>query len=1259
MSDFVNLRNYSENTFLTGVAKAPEYAKIAKKKNLPAIALTDKNSTHGVIKFYKACQAEEGKSEAVKPLIGVNWIIEEKNENILMFPKDIDGYVKYNLIVSALKLWTKESFFDFTKADLNGCFYVISKETYLTKDSAFFKEFLGEDVFFEFQPWYGKEYLEKLTSEVGSDRIVFTNPTYFIPQEDLETKLTIKAIKDKKTISEITDDFSELYFKSKNQLKDSLGFDIDNELFDSIVGNTAKIYDNVDMQILFWVNLIPKFDIEGKDLEIFNLYSDRSKLKLSSDEWYLRYLCYSNFQYRYNYELSLDQVIELVNKDDFQVPEAGLTKTSIDELKKLSKIGFPKEKQAIIDSFDEYGKNLIYRLEYELYVIHNMGFDAYFLIVSDYINKGAKERGIAVGPGRGSAAWSIAAYLSKITDIDPIKYGLLFERFLNPSRISMPDVDTDFADINRADVIEYCSKKYGRDQVTSVCTFGTMAARSSIKDVGRALGIDAKEMNRLAQLISSKPGVKLQDEYEDNEKFRMAIDSNDMYKQVYDLAIKIEGHMRQLWVHACATIIAPRALTNFSVIQYPPKRKESEKSTTVWEDESADYSEDAVITQLEAHDLEDLGLLKMDFLGLKNMTVLQNTLKLIKERKWIDIDLAKLELDDKKTYDEVFSKGETTGVFQFESNGMRKYLKGLQADKFEELIAMVSLYRPGPLEFIPSFIDRKHWREPIKYLNAVLEELMKETYWHCVYQEQIMLMSQIYAGYSMAEADELRKGIGKKNKAIIAKHEEKFVNGAVANNHDHDEAENIYKKVIVPAGSYSFNKSHAACYALIAYWTAFFKVHYPSEYITACFMSDYDDQERVDLFTREFIRLGGKVLHPDINKSDWNYTLEKEGVIRMGLATIKGIGVVPAQAIVEERNNNGDFKDFKDFLSRGKEYISKKILDGLVGAGSLDQFVDQNAVLANMSELTDFAKGKIKKKKKVKIEQKSIFDIVADEPTEEIDTDSDQNILYPNESVKATSYEKATRQLAALWVMVSTHPLSWLSKYVKSAEKNREIIFGTVNNNYVAKEDKRVNIFWYISDFIISKNSAGRETMTIKIMGLDYEIRANCYAEKTEEYRYDIEKSIGKFIDAEWSFGVSTYGRTLNIEKLMVIDPIKHIERMKVRWLYDEKEVADISVPYLYNFETVNPYIKLSVAINAIDDKDKLIGYLKDFKEFLQKQEPGAYHVLLRDIKGTEKDTKFYIKDYKTVIGFFKNVKKWARIFIEDKEQKIPKDSEA
>jgi len=1672
MSEFINLRNYSENTFLTWMPKANEYAKIAKKKGLSAVAITDKNNEHGIIEFYKACQKEDWKEEFTKPLIGVNIIIDETNENILVFPKNKNGYKQYKLIISWINMQLKSSIFDFDKSEREDVFFVLSKETVMIqrdwKVSEIIDFFGKENLYFEFQPTYSQEYFDFLKSNVGIDNIVFSNPTYFIDKEDLETKLIIKAIKDKKTLSEISDDFTEFYFKSKNQLKESFKFEITSDDFEKILSNTTNIVENVNIEIRFGENLIPKFDIEWEDLEIYNKYSYLSKYQMSSDEWYFRYLCYSNFEYRYNYKLNIDQIIELVNKDSFTTPENGLIKTSIIELKELSKIWFPIKKQEIIDTLDQCGKDLIYRLEYELYVIHNMGFDAYFLIVSDYINVGAKNKWIAVWPGRWSAAGAITAYLSKITDIDPIKYWLLFERFLNPSRISLPDIDVDFADINRQDVIEYCANKYGRNQVTAVCTFGTMAARSSIKDVGRALWVDAKEMNRFAQLISSKPWTKLKTDYEENEKFKQAVNSNDIYKQVYDYACKIEGHRRQLWVHACATIIAPEPLTNFSAIQFPPNQKD----VAVVDDENAwgNIWENAVITQLEAHDLEELGLLKMDFLGLKNMTVIQNTLKLIKERKGIDIDLAKLELTDKKTYDEVFSKWETTWVFQFESNGMRKYLKQLQADKFEELIAMVSLYRPGPLEFIPSFIDRKHGREPIKYLNPVLKDLMKETYWHCihwdtyvemangtfikikdlkdnekkyigkkvksynvdtskfeekkidflfnngkkeffrlnygngkfidvtldhkmyvydnikqkvtkkmvkdlsendfllmpknhldtknneiskeqalivaylladgelstqatisfinsdnillsnmenavkkefpntnidkrinsknrknvlrytfqdpnnrnykgeltllwflrnlslkqinykdkwlnsstkfippvilnssneikaffiaklwdcdggvskkgrpyyttiskelhdgiitiinslwittssyistyenekkpnamiykihikdlktffniiwihisskeklnrikqyvdidrdnkeffvptslltktirgarshvwltksikkeaydynsellknfnffkfkwieniwtsiaydmeiednhnyvagwvmvsncVYQEQIMLMSQIYSGYSMAEADELRKGIGKKNKAIIAKHETKFIEWAVANWHDHDEAENIYKKVIVPAGSYSFNKSHAACYALIAYWTAYLKVHFASEYITACFMSDYDDQERVDLFSREFIRLKWKVLPPNINASEWNYTLEKDGVIRMWLATIKGIGVAPAQAIESERKTNGKFKDIEDFLRRGLEFVSKKVLDWLVGAGSLDSYIDQNAVIANMKEMTDFAKWKIKKKKTKKIEQKSIFDVAEVEvECNKDDVDSFKSIALPNEYISTLWYEKATRQLTSLWVMVSTHPLTWLSKYVKSTEKNRDVLFGTVNNNYIPKEEKRVNVFGYISDYIISKNSSGRETMTIKILGLDYEIRANLYAEKTEEYRYDIEDSIWKFIDVEGSFSVSTYGRTLNVEKLMVIDPIKHVERMKVRQNYDEKDFPSIEVPYLYNFEQVNPYIKLYVAINPMDDKEKLGGYLKDFKDYLQKQERWAYHILLRDIRGGEKDTKFYIKDYKTIISFFKGRKKWWRIFVEDREQKIPKDSE-
>jgi DNA polymerase-3 subunit alpha len=440
---------------------------------------------------------------------------------------------------------------------------------------------------------------------------------------------------------------------------------------------------------------------------------------------------------------------------------------SVDELKNLAWSYYTDRKKEIIIELDTRSKSpktsflfseIIDRLEYELVVVDLMGFNGYFNIVSDFIIY-AKENGVPVGPGRGSAAGAILAYLSKITDIDPLPYGLLFERFLNPSRVSMPDIDVDFSDTGRDKVIAYVREKYGADHVAQICTFGTMAARAAVKDVGKALGIPFSEMNKLAAAIPSKPGTKLKDALEESIEFKKAYDTDSRYHMVIDNALRLEGSIRQLGVHACAVIIAPHPMTNYCSLQHPPK------------------DEHTTVTQFSAGPLEDLGLLKMDFLGLRNLTIIERCLKIIKSHHGIELDILDIKFDDKRVF-KVLADGDTTGVFQLESSGMRKYLRELKPNVFEDIIAMLSLYRPGPLAYIPTYIARKHGREKVAYPHPSLETILKPTQGIAIYQEQIMQLVQAFAGFSLGEADILRRAIGKKKVELLMEQKGKFIDAA-------------------------------------------------------------------------------------------------------------------------------------------------------------------------------------------------------------------------------------------------------------------------------------------------------------------------------------------------------------------------------------------------------------------------------------------------------------------------------------------------
>ena len=580
------------------------------------------------------------------------------------------------------------------------------------------------------------------------------------------------------------------------------------------------------------------------------------------------------------------------------------------------------------------------RLDFELFTIKTMGFAGYFLIVSDFIKAG-REMGVFVGPGRGSAAGSVVAYCIGITNIDPIKYNLLFERFLNPDRKSMPDIDTDFDDEGRQKVIDYVVDKYGKNQVAQIITYGTMAAKMSIKDVARVLDLPLAESNMLAKLVPDKPGTELrrvlhapltikegenslqekeayqQEDIENVKKIREIYQGNDIRSQVLKEAERLEGSVRNTGIHAAGIIIAPCDLTELIPVA-------TSRDSDLW------------VTQIEGNIIEDAGVLKMDFLGLKTLSILKTALQLIKQNHGIVIDLDTIPLDDEKTF-QLYQKGETNATFQFESVGMQKYLRELKPDKFDELIAMNALYRPGPIAYIPKFIDRKHGREPVSYDVPDMEEYLVDTYGITVYQEQVMLLSQSLAGFTKGDADVLRKAMGKKQKSVLDKMKAQFISGAAAKGHPADKLEKIWTDWEAFA-QYAFNKSHSTCYALVAYQTAWLKVHYPGEYMSAV-LNHAGAIEKITFFMEECKRMGIKVLGPDINESLKGFAVNQKGEIRFGLGGLKGAGDAAVDNIISERERNGLYTDIFDFIKRVlQKNVNKKSLESLAYSGAFDCF---------------------------------------------------------------------------------------------------------------------------------------------------------------------------------------------------------------------------------------------------------------------------------------------------------------------------------
>ena len=591
--------------------------------------------------------------------------------------------------------------------------------------------------------------------------------------------------------------------------------------------------------------------------------------------------------------------------------------------------------------YDEITPEIEERINFELFTIRTMGFAGYFLIVSDFIKAG-RDLGVFIGPGRGSAAGSVVAFCIGITNIDPIKYKLLFERFLNPDRKSMPDIDTDFDDEGRQKVIDYVVDKYGKNQVAQIITYGTMAAKMSIKDVARTLDLPLPESNVLAKMVPEKPGISLKrllhaplqgdkslvekeslnpDELESAKQLREIYNGNDLRSKVLHEAEILEGSVRNTGIHAAGIIIAPRDLTDLLPVCVA-------KDSPMW------------VTQIEGSVIEDAGVIKMDFLGLKTLNIIKTSLELIRMNYGIEIIIDKIPLDDEQTFT-LYQKGETIGTFQFESPGMQKYLRDLKPDKFEDLIAMNALYRPGPLEYIPNFINRKHGREAITYDLEEMEEYLQESYGITVYQEQVMLLAQKLAGFSKGDADVLRKAMGKKQKSVLDKMKGQFIGNASKKGFPEDKLQKIWTDWEAFA-QYAFNKSHSTCYAFIAYQTAYLKSHYPSEYMAAV-LNHAGSIEKITFFMEECKRMGLKVLGPDINESLQSFAVNSKGEIRIGLGGLKGVGEAAVETIIEEREKNGTYNSIFDLIKRvNQRTVNKKSLESLAMSGTFDCFPEMH-----------------------------------------------------------------------------------------------------------------------------------------------------------------------------------------------------------------------------------------------------------------------------------------------------------------------------
>ncbi|MEM7298241.1 MAG: DNA polymerase III subunit alpha, partial [Bacteroidota bacterium] len=695
-------------------------------------------------------------------------------------------------------------------------------------------------------------------------KLIASNEYYYLDQEDAKAHDVLICIKENEKQSTPIGrgrgfrpglPNENFYFKSQQEMKEAFG-DIP-----EAIENISELVDKIEEFSLEREVLLPAFDIpdEFKDAE------DEKDGGKRGENAYLKHLTYEGANKRYP------------------------------------------------DLTDEIRE----RIDFELETIANTGYPGYFLIVQDFTAK-AREMDVAVGPGRGSAAGSAVAYCIGITNVDPIAYDLLFERFLNPDRVSLPDIDIDFDNEGREKVINYVIEKYGSDQVAQIITYGTMAPKSAIRDAGRVMELPLPETDAIAKLVPERPGAKFTTVFEEVKELEDLKKGKDLPSQVLNQAVVLEGSLRNTGVHACGVIITPDEMSKFVPLA---KSKDS----------------DMMVTQFDNSVVEDAGMLKMDFLGLKTLSIIKTAVENVEKRHGLTIDVDEIPLDDQKTY-ELYQRGETNGTFQFESPGMQKHLRSLKPDRFEDLIAMNALYRPGPMEYIPNFIARKHGKEKITYDVQAMEEYLAETYGITVYQEQVMLLSQSLAGFTKGEADVLRKAMGKKKRDVLDQMKPKFIEQAKEKGHPEDQLEKIWKDWEAFA-AYAFNKSHSTCYSVVAYHTGYFKANYPAEYMASVLTHNQSNIEKVSFFMEECKNRAIPVLGPHINESVQDFEVNNEGEIRFGMGAIKGTGESAVQAIIEERDANGPFSDIFEFAKRvNLRTVNKKSFESLAKAGAFDCF---------------------------------------------------------------------------------------------------------------------------------------------------------------------------------------------------------------------------------------------------------------------------------------------------------------------------------
>ena len=954
---FTHLHVHSHYSLLDGLPKIDELLDYVQKLGMDSVALTDHGNIYGAVEFYK-----KAKEKGIKPIIGAELYlalekmtqerpnIDDKRYHLILLVKNEQGYKNLVRLI--------------TQAHLKGFYY---------------KPRIDEELL--------AQYSEGL---IGLSAC---------PQGKIPKLILAKKIKE---ATELALRYQEIFGKDNFYLEIQHHPNIPeqkkvNEALISISKKTA-----IPLVATCDSHYLKPEDSEAQDiLMLINTGADPNnpeRLTMKQDDFSMKSPEQMIKDFK-NLPQAIENTQKIVDVCNFQFelgkiklptfevpseksPDQYLEELCLEGLKKRYGEKVPKE------TFD--------RLNYELSVIKQTGFASYFLIVQDFV-KWAKENRIVVGPGRGSVAGSLVAYLLNITNVDPLKYNLLFERFLNPGRgASLPDIDLDFTDRRRDEVIQYVAQKYGRDKVAQIITFGTMASRAAVRDVGRALKYSYSYCDQIAKMIPF--GFSLDKTLATVEEFRQAYLQDSQAKKLVDFARKLEGVARHASTHACGVVISKTPLDNIVPLQHPTQ------------------DDQAIVTQYEMHSVEDLGLLKMDFLGLKNLTIIEDTLARIYKVQGEKIDIENIPLDDKATY-RLLQKGETIGVFQLESEMMRHYLKQLKPTELEDIIAMVALYRPGPMSLIPEYIAGKHKKKRVEYLHPKLKPILETTYSICVYQEQVMKIAQELAGFSLSESDVLRKAIGKKIRKLLMAQKEKFIEGCQKN----QISEAISQKIwhwIEPFARYSFNRSHSASYAMIAYQTAYLKAHFPVEFMASLLTSEKADVERIGFLISECKNMGIEVLPPDINESLENFTVVPPKMIRFGLLAIKNVGYNVVESIVRERKAAGPYHSILDFVSRvNSRDLNKKSLESLIKAGVFDRLAERNQLLFNLKRLLESARETQRFKANG---QRGLFDGM-ERPVE----------IQLTSTKEASKAEKLSWEKELLGLFVTSHPLEDFRKVLE------------------------------------------------------------------------------------------------------------------------------------------------------------------------------------------------------------------------------------